>query len=268
MFGFNGLKIFLLLTCLFGTGFQISFAQEADRCQRKLLQRPQNYDKDSESYFLAWIEYGEPGQRALASQKLLELEIKDQYETTRKLWECENKDIIKNSLLLVLFDQKPAAHYASVTELLTKKGSLGTRGEIKMKPLEGDTPPEPFAEHWKSGYQTLYFDWGNNAALRLIKQGYLSDLSFKKLLDIAGNYYHHSHRKEAKEVFDLFENIPNYEVEPEIDLPFNAYAVGELRVELIKFYDRRLKQLKQIKRWYEANKSKLKWQPEKRKYTF
>jgi hypothetical protein len=206
-----------------------------------ITNKPQDYPKGSEGYYLAWIDHGSFGQKGGAARALLDLEQSRQYDLTRAMWERES-GVIKQMLLLRLFEMRPSDHYKQVEALMTLKD---VEFETEGSWIKTD-------DEFEGEIVDFFFDWGEESGLRLISHGYLSDRAVEMLLGSANSFYP-DERKRAKQVFDLFAGIPPYDPEPQ---PQTINDTPQIRET----------QLKTIQQWLFENRAKLNWSSEKRVY--
>jgi hypothetical protein len=179
------------------------FAWFATSCH--ITNKPQNYPKGSEEYYLAWIDHGNFGQKGGAAKALLNLEQRRQYDLTRAMWERES-GVIKQMLLLRLFEMRPSE---------TEGSWIKTHEEF-----EGETVD-------------FFFDWAEESGLRLISHGHLSDRAVEMLLGSANSFYPDD-RKRVKQVFDLFTGIPPYDPEPQPQTINDTPQIRETQLKTIR----------------------------------
>lgn len=241
-------------------------AQDSTKCSSTLVEKPERYETGTEKYYLAWILHGEKGQKMLAAQMLLDSDIKKELAITKSLYECEKSKMLQQALLLMLFDHKPADYQKEVNVLFDKFENYSL--EIKSF---GSWNPEPYAKYFAIGFKQLWFNTRNNAALRLVGNGYQDKKTFEHLLLIAQNPYQYSFRFQVSKRLELFDGIPPFDPGPEFELPgdspFTLLSLSETKQdELGRYLKFQEKQLKAIKKWYSENASSIHWDAEKQRY--
>lgn len=213
-------------------------------CSNAVTKMPDSYSKDSELYYLAWIEHGSFGKKAEAARRLLELNEKKELEITEKLCQCQKEQVLKNMMMLNLFDLQPGKYLRQTQALVSDKDSseLGTG-------MEGTWVKA--GEEFEGQEVDFYFDWGAESSLRLLRNGYLSDRGIEILIEVAGSFYS-SERAKAQRQLDLFDGIPAVDVSKQRERydgenPFDP--------ELLK-----------IKTWFAENRGNIYWNSERQRY--
>lgn len=259
------LRFFFLLISLV-VFFGSAPAQEVASCPKSMLEIPDKYDVGSEKYYLAWMLHGEKGQKVLASQMLLDSESKKEIGIAKSLYDCEKSKMLRQALLLMLFDHSPADYVKEVKELFEKYENYSL--EIKSF---GSWNPEPYAKFLKMGYKQIWFSTRNNSALRLVGNGYQDKQLFEHLLLLAQNPYQYSFRLEVSERLKLFDEIPPFDLGPELELPGESPGVlisltDAKMDELGRYMKNQTTQLKAIKKWYSEKASEIRWDAENKRY--
>ncbi len=234
--------------------------QERRSCSEPVLRRPSSYTRESELFYLAWIEHGRAGQKALASQVLLDLDQKTEYDTTQKLWQCEKDGLLKNASLFSLFDQKPADHAPQLQKLAKPHDFVETYTK-QLENLDGFVPTK-YVSFMQTGNAQLKFDRRDNAAARLIKGGYLSEQAFEVIILLARTKVDYPHRVAAKGIFDLFVGIPPLE----LGEPYDFNRADLYSAKYTEADNRRQGQIDKILQWFRQNRKKLTWDANQKKY--
>ena len=232
-------KLFLAVCVLLAGGF---FAARFVLGVPAPVNAPETYEKGSELYYLAWICHGEYPQRTAAAKRLLELSERREIEITRSIWGREHRrmlakddGLVRHILTLALFELQPDEYEDEAAALLTLKSSEYGHEGTWMK-----------TDDYFEGEQVdFYFDWGGEAALRLLRRGVLADNAFPILLQYAGSFYP-DQREWAAEVLHCFDGIPDYSPSEQ---PLTYNEMPSQTREAIE----------QIRRWYDEHKDRLVW---------
>jgi len=213
-----------------------------------VTRQPSKYPKGSEMYYLAWIDHGRSAQKAAAAYALSKLNRKTQYHKALLLRNRYSDPIdgiliydgvIGDMLLLSLFDMAPEEQRLSAIALMNRKYDERF-GWVKTDDVfEGEVVD-------------FYFDGPGEAALRLLSHGNISARAIEILLDYSRSFYLDD-RIRAKDVFDLFPEMPAYDPYPQ---PTTINDLPEITRQ----------QISAIQEWLKRNIDMLRWSSSKRAY--
>jgi hypothetical protein len=205
-----------------------------------LTDSPAAYEKGTERYYLAWVHHGSFGQKGAAVEALLNLPQKKEYTVALKVRRWQT-GVIRDMLLLVLFDMAPDQHEQAVTQLMRSEYESGY-GWVKTDDV------------FEGVIVDFYFDGPGEAALRLLQQGYLSGRAVDLLLQYARSFYP-EHRLRASHLFEQFVGIPPYDPTPQ------PQTINEMP-ELTRT------QTAAIERWLRGNMERLSWAKDMKSYLY
>jgi hypothetical protein len=205
---------------------------------RPLIGPPSAYAKGSERYYLALIARGSLAEKGYGARRLLSLPSRTEYDLTRRIHRRQ-WGVIRDMMLLALFEMRPAAHAPAVTRLMRREYQ-DAEGWVKTDDIvDGE-------------YVDFYFDGPGEAALRLLQHGRLSRRAVEILMQYARGYYPYE-RRYARRVLDLFPGAPPYDPSPQPKTINETPAKTE-------------RQTAAVEAWLLANLERLRWSPERRRY--
>jgi hypothetical protein len=201
---------------------------------------PTAHPTGSELYYLAWVEHGSFGQRGAAAQALLRLSRKQEYALIEKVYQRQ-EGVVRDMLLLSLFELKPEAHRGAVTRLMNREyDSADAEGWVKTDDV------------FEGQGVDFYFDGPGEAALSLLAHGDLSDRAVEILMQYARSFYSEQ-RERVRGIFDLFPGLPPYDAAPQQATINDSPPLTE-------------KQTKAVERWLRDNLRRLRWSASERRY--
>ncbi|MBL8182456.1 MAG: hypothetical protein JNL64_12690 [Blastocatellia bacterium] len=213
-------------------------------CDSKVTKEPSSYTRGSELYYLSWVEHGNYAEKGASARKLLEMNGKTNLEVAEKVAACQQIQVFRNMMTLVLFDLA-ADKYLKHTKILLDEDDREMNTDLEGTWVKTE-------REFEGEIVDFYFDWGSEAAVRLLSAGIYSKRGKDILIEQAHSYYLAS-RVKARKVFDLFEGIPNVDLTVQRKRFDEASPVAD--------------QLKVIDRWFDANSKVFRWNSERRKYS-
>ncbi len=219
-------------------------------CSGFVTASPETYEKGSELYYLSWVEHGTFGPKGESARRLLLMPNKKEVEFAEKIYRCQDRQVIKNMMALVLYDLSPEKYTSTATKLLTEN-------DFEMHAdLEGSWVKA--GEEFEGKEVDFYFDWGGEAGLRLLKNGKFSQVGAEMLVDRVSSSYapHHAH---AVELLSMFDELPSVDLSNPPKRA-EAYPYGRVRDPYWN------EQIAILNKWFSENGSRISWDDGARRY--
>ncbi len=211
-------------------------------CSKAVTDSPESYPKGSELYYLSWVEHGSFGPKGESARRLLLMDSKSEVSAAERIYKCEDRQVIKNMMALVLYDLAPARYLSTARRLLTEDDY------VMITDLEGSWVKA--GEEFEGEEVDFYFDWGGEAALRLIRSGHYSKQAKDVVMQLAGSYYLQN-RQRAKDVLLLFdESVP-------LDISKQAETINE---------SPNATQINALSKWIDDHADRFEWDQSAKRY--
>ena len=217
-------------------------AEFSPKCDGSITRLPASYPKNSELYYFSWIEHGNFSEKASAARRLIDIEDKSEVEIADKIYRCQDSQVIRNMMTIVLFDINPE-------KFLSKTRHLLDESDREQGDLQGSWVKA--GRDFNGEDVDFYFDWGAEGAVRLIRNGHYSKRAKEIAMQLAHSYYP-ADREKARQVIDLFDNVPDVNLTIQRERYDGPSPVA--------------KQIKVVTEWFDRNEGRLEWDGSRRRY--
>ncbi|MGB7201429.1 MAG: hypothetical protein WBD16_04075 [Pyrinomonadaceae bacterium] len=171
------------------------------------------------------------------------MDNKSELLAAERIFKCEERQVIKNMMALVLYDLAPERYTSTAKKLLTEDDY------VMHTELEGSWVKA--GEEFEGEEVDFYFDWGGEAALRLMKHGTFTKLGAEMITYRVGSLYP-PYRSNSLNMLNLFDGLPAVDLSSP---PKRADTYPYEQIDDPYWND----QISILKKWFEENGNRIIW---------